>query len=223
MPPEAEAGNAPKGVVDLGNTPVHLGTGDGNRSSAIPVESFGFDGPSFEKYIEQYCSSENPGRLVMVETTPADWRRSISITLDSAYVVLAAAVPKMKVQGGSVVAIASVASSTKGFARRAAYGAAKGGVIGLTKACAADYLPNKLRFNAVCPATVDSPSLRERITELAKTTGSLEAAEKVFLDRQPSGRLGTAEEIAGLCAYLASEDGRFVTGQAINIDGGITI
>ncbi len=157
------------------------------------------------------------------ETTPADWRRSIAITLDSAYVVLAAAVPKMKVQGGSVVAIASVASSTKGFARRAAYGAAKGGVIGLIKACAADYLPNKLRFNAVCPGTVDSPSLRERITELAKTTGSLEAAEKVFLDRQPSGRLGTAEEIAGLCAYLASEDGRFVTGQAINIDGGITI
>ena len=74
MPPEAEAGNAPKGVVDLGNTPVHLGTGDGNRSSAIPIESFGFDGPSFEKYIEQYCSSENPGRLVMVETTPADWQ-----------------------------------------------------------------------------------------------------------------------------------------------------
>jgi 2-keto-3-deoxy-L-fuconate dehydrogenase len=157
------------------------------------------------------------------ETTPAEWRRSISITLDSAYVVLGAAVPKMKAQGGSVVAIASVASSTKGFARRAAYGAAKGGVIGLIKACAADYLPHKLRFNAVCPGAVDSPSLRERIAELAQTMGSFEAAEKVFLDRQPAGRLGTAEEIAGLCAYLASDDGRFVTGQAINIDGGITI
>lgn len=157
------------------------------------------------------------------ETSPAEWRRSIGITLDSAYVVLGAAVPKMKAKGGSVVAIASVASSTKGFARRAAYGAAKGGVIGLIKACAADYLPQKLRFNAVCPGTVDSPSLRERITELAQTMGSVEAAEKVFLDRQPSGRLGTAEEIAGLCAYLVSDDGRFVTGQAINIDGGITI
>lgn len=157
------------------------------------------------------------------ETTPSEWRRSISITLDSAYVVLGAAVPKMKAQGGSVVAIASVASSTKGFARRAAYGAAKGGVIGLIKACAADYLPHKLRFNAVCPGAVDSPSLRERIAELAQTAGSFEAAEKVFLDRQPAGRLGTAEEIAGLCAYLASDDSRFVTGQAINIDGGITI
>lgn len=157
------------------------------------------------------------------ETTPQDWHRSISITLDSAYVVFAAAVPKMKTHGGSVIAIASVASSIKGFARRAAYGAAKGGVIGLTKACAADYLAQNLRFNAVCPGTVDSPSLRGRIAELAQTMGSDGAAEKVFLDRQPSGRLGTPDEIAGLCAYLASDDARFVTGQAINIDGGITI
>ena len=157
------------------------------------------------------------------ETSPQDWRRSIAITLDSAYVVLGAAVPKMKAKGGSVITIASVASSIKGFPRRAAYGAAKGGVIGLTKACAADYLGQNLRFNAVCPGTVDSPSLRGRITDLAQSLGSFEAAEKVFLDRQPSGRLGTPEEIAGLCAFLASDDGRFVTGQAINIDGGITI
>ena len=157
------------------------------------------------------------------ETSPQDWHRSIAITLDSAYVVIGAAVPRMKTKGGAVITIASVASSIKGFPRRAAYGAAKGGVIGLTKACAADYLGNNLRFNAVCPGTVDSPSLRVRMTELAQTLGSLEAAEQAFLSRQPSDRLGTPEEIAGICAYLASEDGRFVTGQAINIDGGITI
>jgi 2-keto-3-deoxy-L-fuconate dehydrogenase len=139
------------------------------------------------------------------ECSEADWQRSMSITLDSAYVVLGAAIPRMKQHGGSVITIASVASSTKGFARRAAYGAAKGGVIGLTKACAADYLAQNIRFNAVCPGTVDSPSLRERMAELAQSLGSMEAAEKVFLDRQPAGRLGTPAEIADVCAFLASD------------------
>lgn len=157
------------------------------------------------------------------DCSPADWRRSAAITLDSAYISIRAVLPRMKEQGGSVTAIASVASSVKGFANRAAYGAHKAGVIGLIKACAADYLQANIRFNAVCPGTVDSPSLRSRMAELAKTLGSMEAAEKFFLDRQPSGRLGQPEEIAGLCAFLASDDGRFMTGQAINIDGGITI
>ncbi len=157
------------------------------------------------------------------ECSAADWRRSMSVTLDSAYIVLKAAIPKMKQHGGSVITIASVASSTKGFPRRAAYGAAKAGVIGLTKACAADYLHENIRFNAVCPGTVDSPSLRGRMAELAESLGSMQAAEKVFLDRQPAGRLGRPDEIAGLCAFLASDDGRFVTGQILNIDGGITI
>jgi 2-keto-3-deoxy-L-fuconate dehydrogenase len=157
------------------------------------------------------------------ECSPEDWRQSLSVTLDSAYHVLGAAVPRMKKNGGSVIAIASIASSIKGFPKRAAYGAAKGGVIGLVKACAADYLADNIRFNAVCPGTVDSPSLRERITDLAKTLGSIEAAEKFFLDRQPSGRLGTPEEIAGICAFLSSAGASFITGQAINIDGGITI
>lgn len=157
------------------------------------------------------------------ECSAQDWRRSLSITLDSAYTVIAAVVGRMKEHGGSVTTIASVASSIKGYPRRAAYGAAKGGVIGLTKACAADYLPHHIRFNAVCPGTVDSPSLRARIAELAQTMGSLEAAEKSFLDRQPAGRLGTPEEIAGMVAFLASHDGRFITGQTLNVDGGITI
>jgi 2-keto-3-deoxy-L-fuconate dehydrogenase len=157
------------------------------------------------------------------ECSEADWRRSMSITLDSAYVVLAAGIPKMKLHGGSVITIASVASSIKGFARRAAYGAAKGGVIGLTKACAADYLAQNIRFNAVCPGTVDSPSLRERMSELAQSLGSLEAAEQLFMDRQPAGRLGTPDEIAAVCAFLASDSASFINGQTLNVDGGITI
>lgn len=156
------------------------------------------------------------------ECSAVDWRRSMTITLDSAYIVLGAFVGKMKAKGGSVITIASVASSTKGFAKRAAYGTAKAGVIGLTKACAADYLPQKIRFNAVCPGTVDSPSLRSRIAALGETMGA-DAALKFFLDRQPAGRFGEPEEIAGLCAFLASDDGKFMTGQVLNIDGGITI
>lgn len=157
------------------------------------------------------------------ECSLEDWRRSSAITLDSCFHVVRAVVPRMKEGGGSVTAIASVASSVKGFPNRAAYGAHKGGIIGLVKACAADYLRAGIRFNAVNPGTVDSPSLRSRMAELAERLGSMEAAERFFLDRQPSGRLGQPEEIAGLCVYLASDDAAFVTGQAINIDGGITI
>jgi 2-keto-3-deoxy-L-fuconate dehydrogenase len=156
------------------------------------------------------------------DCSPEAWRRSMTITLDSAYIVLRAVVPKMKAQGGSVITIASVAGSTKGFPNRAAYGSAKAGVIGLTKACAADYLSQRVRFNAVCPGTVDSPSLRGRIATLAQTMGA-EAALKYFIDRQPAGRFGEPAEIAGLCAFLASDDSAFMTGQVLNIDGGITI
>lgn len=157
------------------------------------------------------------------ECSLEDWRRSCAITLDSAFFVLGAAIPKMKTNGGSIITIGSVASSTKGFPKRAAYGATKAGVLGLTKAVAADYLHQGIRCNSVCPGTVDSPSLRGRIGVLAETMGSQEEAVKYFIDRQPAGRFGTPDEIAGLCAFLASEDGAFMTGQIVNIDGGITI
>lgn len=157
------------------------------------------------------------------ECTPEDWRRSTAITLDSAYYVLRAAIPAMKANGGSITTIASVASSIKGFPKRAAYGAAKGGLIGLTKAVAADYLANGIRCNAVCPGTVDSPSLRERIEELAEKLGDADKAYRFFIDRQPAGRFGTVDEIAGICMFLASADGSFITGQTVNVDDGITI
>lgn len=157
------------------------------------------------------------------ECGPDDWRRSVNITLDSAYNVIAGAIPKMKAHGGCIVTIGSVASSIKGFPRRAAYGAAKGGVIGLTKAVAADYVSLGIRCNSVCPGTVASPSLEERIDALAETLGNKEEAYRAFISRQPAGRFGTVEEIAALCAFLASNEAAFITGQAINVDGGITI
>ena len=197
-------------------------------ASATAVDAT--DGQAVEAWVSQHARIDVLVHAVgwvhhgtIEECSPEDWRRSSGITLDSAFHVFRSPVPRMKEHGGSVVAIASVTSSVKGFPNRAAYGAHKGGLIGLVKACAADYLRNNIRFNAVNPGTVDSPSLRGRISMLAERMGSLEAAEKWFLDRQPSGRLGTAEEIADLCAYLASDESRFVTGQAINIDGGITI
>lgn len=157
------------------------------------------------------------------ECSPEDWRRSQSITLDSAYNVLAAGVPKMRKHGGSIVTIASVASSIKGFPKRVAYCAAKGGVIGLTKAVAADYVAEGIRCNAVCPGTVDTPSFRSRIAELAEEFGSEEKAWEFFNRRQPSGRLGTAEEVAAAVAFLASDEASLFTGQTIHSDGGITI
>jgi len=152
-----------------------------------------------------------------------DWRKSQSISFDSAFYVLKSGIPLMKENGGSVIVIASVASSIRGYPKRAAYGAAKGGVIGLMKACAADYLPDGIRVNAICPGVVDTPSLSERISEMAKEMGSESAARQWFLDRQPSGRFAQPEEIAGTCVWLASQDAGFVTGQTINVDGGITI
>lgn len=157
------------------------------------------------------------------ECSPEDWRRSQSITLDSAYNVLSAAVPRMREKGGSIITIASVASSIKGFPKRVAYCAAKGGVIGLTKAIAADYVAEGIRCNAICPGVIDTPSLRERITELAAEFGSVEKARAFFDSRQPTGRLGTAEEVAAVAAFLASDDSSLFTGQTLNSDGGITI
>jgi len=157
------------------------------------------------------------------ECDAADWRRSIEITLNSAYWVLRAGILKMKRRGGSITTIASVIGAGKGLPRRAAYGAAKAGVVGLTKSVAADYLTHGIRANAVCPGTVSTPSLQERIEALADQMKSYDAAMKFFTDRQPAGRFGTPQEVAALCAFLASDDAAFITGQSINIDGGITI
>lgn len=159
-----------------------------------------------------------------IEDCPPDaWSKTLNITLNSTYLVIREAIGKMKEHGGSIVNIASVCSSVKGFPNRAAYGAAKAGVIGLTKSVAIDFLPYNIRCNAVNPGTTQSPSLEARIAELGKKVGGVDTARQMFIDRQPMGRLGTPEEIASMCIYLASDDSAFATGQCFNIDGGTLI
>jgi 2-keto-3-deoxy-L-fuconate dehydrogenase len=121
--------------------------------------------------------------------------------------------------GGSIVNIASIASSVKGIPFRLAYGASKAAVIGLTKAVAADYVTRGVRCNAIGPGTVQSPSLDQRIDAFDDPV----AARKAFIARQPMGRLGTAEEIAAIAVYLASDESAFTTGQLMIVDGGMTV
>jgi 2-keto-3-deoxy-L-fuconate dehydrogenase len=126
--------------------------------------------------------------------------------------------------GGSIINISSVVSSVKGLPNRYAYGATKAAVIGLTKAVAADFIKKGIRANAVCPGTIQSPSLDERIAALMKQTGKSERQiRQDFVDRQPIGRLGTAEEIAALVVYLASDESAYTTGAIHMIDGGLSI
>jgi 2-keto-3-deoxy-L-fuconate dehydrogenase len=120
---------------------------------------------------------------------------------------------------GSIINMASVCSSIKGLPNRCVYGTTKAAVLGLTKSVAADYVGQGIRCNAVCPGTVDTPSLADRINANADPV----AARKAFIARQPMGRLAQAEEIAPLVLFLASDESQFVTGQAYAADGGITI
>ena len=139
--------------------------------------------------------------------------------------MLRAFIPGMLAKGhGSVVNIASGAGSVRGIPNRYVYGATKAAVIGLTKAVAADYIKKGIRANAICPGTIQSPSLDQRIEDLAKLNKtSIEAARQAFIDRQPMGRLGTAEEIAMLAVYLASDESSYTTGQIHLADGGFAL
>lgn len=153
-------------------------------------------------------------------TDEAAWRRSFAINVDSMFHLCKAVLPGMLVRGqGSIVNVASAASSVKGVPNRFAYGATKAAVIGLTKAIAADYVARGVRCNAICPGTVKSPSLDQRVAALG---GDSDAVWKSFIDRQPMGRLGTPEEIAALAVYLASDESSFTTGAIHLIDGGWT-
>jgi len=156
----------------------------------------------------------------ILDCAPADWDRSFAINVRSMMLTIQAWLPGMLEKGGGrIINMASVASSVKGVKDRAAYGATKAAVIGLTKSVAIDYIGQGVTCNAVCPGTVDTPSLGERIAAFDDPA----AARRMFIDRQPMGRLARAEEIAGLVVYLASDAASFVTGQAIAIDGGISI
>jgi 2-keto-3-deoxy-L-fuconate dehydrogenase len=125
--------------------------------------------------------------------------------------------------GGVIINMASVASSVKGIPNRFIYSASKAAVVGLTKSVAIDFVKHNIRCNCICPGTVASPSLEARIAENAAAAGSLEAARQAFVARQPMGRLGRTDEVAAMAVYLASDAAQFVTGQALVIDGGITL
>jgi 2-keto-3-deoxy-L-fuconate dehydrogenase len=153
------------------------------------------------------------------------WQFSFDLNVTAMYRMIRAFLPGMLAAGGgSIVNMASVASSVKGVPNRFAYTASKAAVIGLTKSVATDYVSKGIRCNAICPGTVDSPSLRQRIAEQAREQGRTEAeVYQAFVDRQPMGRIGTPEEIARLALYLASDASAYTTGGVHIIDGGMSV
>jgi 2-keto-3-deoxy-L-fuconate dehydrogenase len=156
----------------------------------------------------------------ILDSDDAQWARSFEINVYAMARMIRAFLPAMiEGGGGSIINVASVASSIKGVPNRCIYGASKAAVIGLTKSVAIDFVTKGIRCNTLCPGTVDSPSLQRRLQE----TGDYGAARKAFTARQPMGRLGTAGEMASMVLWLASDDSRFTTGQNFIIDGGITI
>lgn len=158
----------------------------------------------------------------VLDCTEADWDFAFNLNVRSQFRLIKAFLPGMLAQGGgSIINVASVAGSIKGAPNRFVYGTTKAAIIGLTKAVAADFITKGIRCNAICPGTVESPSLRDRIAAQAKASGQTpEQVEALFISRQPMGRLGKVEEIASLAVYLASDESAFTTGTAQVIDGG---
>ena len=155
----------------------------------------------------------------LLDSNEAQWAKSFEINVFAMARVIKAFLPAMLEGGGAIINIASVAGSLAGVPNRCIYGASKAAVIGLTKSVAIDFITRGIRCNAICPGTVDTPSLQQRLAD----TGDYEAAHKAFNARQPMGRLGTAEEIAAMALYLASDVGAFATGQAFVVDGGFIL
>ena len=156
----------------------------------------------------------------ILECEENDWDFSSNVNVKSMYFMCKAIIPLMiKQNGGSIINISSCASSFKGFPNRFVYGTTKGAVIGLTKAIAADFVKKNIRCNSIAPGTVFSPSWQDRVNQSPDPV----KAKKDFIARQPMGRLGTAEEIAAVALYLASDDATFTTGTTISVDGGISI
>lgn len=153
----------------------------------------------------------------ILDSTDDEWDFAFDLNVRSMYRTIKAALPGMLERGGgSIINMSSAASSVIGAPNRFVYGTTKAAVIGLTKAVAKDFITNGIRCNAICPGTVDSPSLHDRLRE----TGNYDEAMKAFVARQAMGRLGTAEEIASLAVFLAEDGSAYMTGQAVVIDGG---
>ncbi|MBT90914.1 MAG: NAD(P)-dependent oxidoreductase [Deltaproteobacteria bacterium] len=157
----------------------------------------------------------------ILECTENDWDMAFEINVRSMYRLAKITIPRMVSNGsGVIINMASVASSVKGVPNRFVYGTSKAAVIGLTKAIAADFVSQGIRCNAICPGTVETPSLNERMVAQG---GDLEQVRSAFVARQPMGRIGTPEEIANLAVYLSSDESSYTTGAVFAIDGGMTI
>ncbi len=162
----------------------------------------------------------------VLDVLPEDWDFSFELNVRSMYQMIRAFLPKMleRGTGASIINMASTVSSIKGAPNRCVYAATKAAVIGLTKAVAADFITQGIRCNAICPGTIATPSLDERIAmQGVLLPGGTEAARRGFVERQPLGRLGTPEEVAALAVYLASDESAFTTGATHIIDGGFTL
>ena len=157
----------------------------------------------------------------VLDTSEKDWDFSFDLNVKSMYRTIRAFLPAMLAsgRGGSIINVSSGASSVRGIPNRFVYGTTKAAVVGLTKSVAADYIKQGIRCNAIAPGTIQTPSLDDRI----KAQGGTEAVRKAFIDRQPMGRFGTAEEIAHLVVYLASDESSFTTGGLHIVDGGFSL
>jgi NAD(P)-dependent dehydrogenase (short-subunit alcohol dehydrogenase family) len=153
------------------------------------------------------------------DTTEADWDRTMAVNVKSMYLMSHAVIPIFLKHGGGVILNTSSATALRSVVDRAAYSASKGAVLALTKSMAIDYVRDGIRVNCLCPGTIDTPSLQQRLAAF----GNPEEARKQFIARQPMGRLGTAEEVAKAALFLVSEDARFITGTAFSIDGGFAV
>ena len=161
----------------------------------------------------------------VLDCSEQDWDFSFDLNVKSMHRTIKAFLPGMLKKGaGSIVNISSAVSSIRGVPDRYAYGASKAAVIGLTKAVAADFIRRGIRSNAICPGTIESPSLEGRIRDRSAATGkSVTEVEQAFVDRQPMGRLGKPEEVAALAVFLASDEASYITGQPHLVDGGMTL
>ena len=161
----------------------------------------------------------------MLDCSDKDWDFSFDLNVKSMHRTIKTFLPAMlEKKSGSIINISSAVSSIRGVPNRYVYGASKAAVIGLTKAVAADFIRQGIRCNAICPGTIASPSLDERIRALSKATSrSFEAVQQDFVARQPMGRLGTPAEVAFLALFLASDEASYITGQAHLVDGGMAL
>ena len=194
---------------------IHVQTLDSTNNNAIL---------DFTKSLEKVDVLFNAVGFVhhgtILECDEKDWDFSSNVNVKSMYFMCKAILPLMvKQKGGSIINVSSCASSLKGFPNRFVYGATKGAVIGLTKSIAADFVKQNIRCNSIAPGTVFSPSWQDRVNQSPDPV----QAKKDFIARQPMGRLGTADEIAAVAVYLASDDATFTTGTTISVDGGISI